>query len=370
LCRQYGISRKTGYQRVARYDAEGRAGMEDRSHARHHQAHAVSASVEREVLRLRGAHPYWGPRKLRAWLQRATPTQVWPAASTIGGLLQRHGLTRARRRRPGNTPAPTALAGALLPNDVWSADFKGWFRTGDGVRCTPFTVTDNASRFLLRCQIVPRPDTAAVQPLMEAAFREYGVPRAICTDNGPPFASTAAGGLSRMAVQWIKLGIRCERIHPGHPEENGRHERMHATLAQETTRPPRATLRAQQRCFDTFRTVFNEQRPHEALGQQPPAAVYYPSPRPFPARLPELEYPAHAVLRPVRHNRAIKWRGHDVFVSQALAGEVIALTEVVDDCWRAAFGPVTLGWFDTRRPLRRRARAHDPTPNLLPISPV
>jgi transposase InsO family protein len=283
-------------------------------------------------------------------------------------LLQRHGLTRPRRRRLGAAPATQPLAGAVLPNDVWSADFKGWFRTGDGARCLPFTLTDNASRYLLRCQVVPQSDFAAVQPRLAAAFREYGLPRVVRTDNGPPFGSTAAGGLSRLAVWWIRLGIRPDRIQPGHPEENARHERMHATLAQETTQPPQATGRAQQRCFDRFRAIFNHERPHEALGQQPPAALYYHSPRPFPERLPELEYPAHAELRRVYPNGAIKWHGHAVFISQALAGEMIALTEVLDDYWHVAFGPAALGWLNLRR--KRRAGAPASTLNLSPISPV
>jgi transposase InsO family protein len=371
LCRRYAISRKTGYQVVARFEAEGWAGLAPRSHAPHEPAHVVSAAVHAQVLALRGAHPYWGARKLRATLQQQAPGQVWPAASTVGALLQRHGLTRPRRPRLATAPATTPLAGAVVANDVWSADFKGWFRTRDGARCTPFTLTDNASRFLLRCQHVARGDTAEIAPLMRAAFREYGLPRAIRTDNGPPFGSTAAGGLSRLAVGWIKLGIWPERIEAGHPEQNGRHERMHATLAEATTRPPAATCRAQQRRFDTFRAEFNHERPHEALGQRPPATEYAPSPRPYPERLPALEYPTHAVLRPVRGNGAIKWRGHDIFISQAVAGELIALTEVLDDCWRVAFGPVTLGWLDTRRaPRPPRATARDLPLKLLPISPV
>jgi putative transposase len=367
LCQRYGISRRTGYQWVARHQADGPAGLVDRSHARHHQPQAVSAAVDAAVVAVRGAHPFWGPRKLRAWLDWHEPGIAWPAPSTIGLLLQRHGLTRPRRRRRRTAPATPPLAGAVLPNDVWSGDFKGWFYTGDGARCLPFTLTDNASRFLLRCQVVTRADFAAVQPRLAAAFREYGLPRALRTDNGPPFGSTAAAGLSRLAVWCIKLGIQPERIQPGHPEQNARHERMHATLARETTRPPQATGRAQQRCFDTFRQRFNYERPHEALGQRPPATVYAPSPRPYPERLPELEYAAYALLRRVHPNGAIKWRGQAVFVSQALAGEVIALTEVLDDCWRVAFGPVTLGWFHTRR---ARAGAHDLPLKLLPISPV
>jgi hypothetical protein len=263
----------------------------------------------------------------------------------------------------------------VAPNDVWSADFKGWFRTGDGARCLPFTLTDNASRFLLRCQAVAAADDAHVRPLFEAAFREYGLPRALRSDNGPPFASLAVAGLSRLAVWWIKLGIRPERIAPGHPEQNGRHERMHLTLAQETAQPPHATGRAQQRAFDCFRHLFNSERPHEALDQQPPATVYQPSPRPYPERVPELEYAGEDVIRRVRHNGEIKWRGTHLFVSECLAGELIGLTEVVDDCWRVRFGPVFLGWLDTRTaqhsPRGPGARPQDSaTHKLLPMCPV
>jgi transposase InsO family protein len=371
LCRQFGISRQAGYERITRFRAEGAAGLQDRSHARHEQAHAVSAAVEGQVLGLRGTHPSWGPRKLRAWLQRQAPTQAWPAASTIGVLLHRHGLTRPRRRRVRAAPATTPLSGAVLPNDVWSGDYKGWFYLGDGTRCVPFTLTDNASRFILRCLVVPRTDFASLQPRLAAAFREYGLPRALRMDNGPPFGSTAAGQLSRLAVWLIRLGITPEHIAPGHPEQNGRHERMHATLAQDTTRPPQRTGRAQQRCFDRFREIFNAERPHEALGQQPPASVYYASPRPFPERLPKLEYPPQMTLRRVYPNGSIKWRGHAVFLSQTLAGEVIALTEVLDDCWHVVFGPVGLGWLTLRRASpTRRAAGRASTINLSPISPV
>lgn len=371
LCRAFGISRQTGYERIARFQRESWAAVEERSHARHHQAHAMDPAVAAQVVALREAHPYWGPVKLRARLQALEPTTRWPAASTIGALLHQRGLTWARRRRARAAPATQPLAAAVLPNDVWSADFKGWFRTGDGARCVPFTLTDNASRFLLRCQVVPQTDVAVVQPCLAAAFREYGLPRALRTDNGPPFASTAAGGLSRLGAWCIRLGIQPDRIRPGHPEDNGRHERMHATLAQETTRPPQATGRAQQRCFDRFRAQFNLERPHQALGHQPPASVYYPSPRRFPDRLPELEYPAHAQRRHVAPNGTIKWRGAVVFISQALAGEVVALTEIVDDVWRVTFGPVELGWLSPRAAARGRRRGGtEATLTLSPISPV
>lgn len=375
LCRRYGISRKTGYKLLARYTVEGGPGLADRSRAPHHQALAMSAEVEQCLLTLRGRHPHWGPRKLHAWLARHEPAQPWPVPSTIGDLLQRHGLTIPRRRRPRCPPATAPLGAAVAPNDVWSADFKGWFRTRDGVRCNPFTLSDHVSRFLLRCQTVDAPDEPHVRPLFEAAFREYGLPGALRTDNGPPFASTGAAGLSRLAVWWIKLGIQPERITPGHPEQNGRHERMHLTLEQETAQPPQATGRAQQRRFDEFRHVFNYERPHEALGQRPPATVYSPSPRPYPERVPDPEYTADEMVRRVRHNGEIKWRGRSLFVSQCLAGELIGIEELIEDCWRVRFGPVVLGWFDTRSVPRaqrpRGAHPHGPfTPKLLPMCPV
>ena len=316
------------------------------------------------MLTVRARHPRWGPRKLRAWLQRHDAAPRWPAASTIGGLLQRHGLTIARRPRRRAVPATQPLHAAVGPNDVWSVDFKGWFRTGDGARCTPLTLTDNASRFLLRCQAVAAGDEAHVRPLLEAAFREYGLPVALRSDNGPPFGSVAAGGLSRLAVWWIKLGVTPDRIAPGHPEENGRHERMHLTLKQETAAPPEATVRAQQRAFDRFRTIFNQERPHEALGQQPPATVYVASPRPYPERLPAIEYAAEELVRRVRPTGEIRWRGRLPFITQTLTGEFIGLTEIVEDCWRVRFGPVVLGWFDLR------GRSAAATYKLLPMCPV
>jgi putative transposase len=373
LCQRYAISRKTGYKLLARYAARGPEGLREQSRAPHHQALAVTAEVERAVVELRGEHPRWGPRKLRACLQRHAPGARWPAASTIGRLLRHHGLTIPRRLRRRCPPATQPFGLVQAPNDAWSADFKGWFCTQDGARCLPLTVTDNASRFLLRCQAVRRGDAAHVRPLFEAAFREYGVPRALRTDNGPPFASTGVGRLSPLGVWWIKLGIQRELIAPGHPEQNGRHERFHLTLAQETAQPPQANLRAQQQCFDRFRQVFNEQRPHEALGQRPPATVYTCSPRVYPERLPEVQYAADYVVRRVRYNGAIKWQGQQVYVNHCLQGEPVGLQEVAEDCWRLWFGPVPLGWLDSRRHPRREPsarRRHFSTPKLLPMCPV
>ena len=366
LCRRFEISRKTGYRLVARYEGEGPAGVQERSHAPHHPPHTLPAAVQEAILALRAAHPRWGPRKLRAWLQQRRAGRAWPAASTIGAVLHRHGLTVPRQRRLHASPSRGSTAGA--PNDVWGADFKGWFRTGDQQRCDPLTISDLFSRYLLRCQVVAGVADPLVRPLFEATFREYGLPRAISTDNGPPFASLAAGGLSRLAVWWVRLGIRPERITPGHPEQNARHERLHRTLKEETTQPPQRTGRAQQRAFDRFRPIYNHERPHEALGQQPPAAWYQPSPRSFPERLPALEYPDPYVVRRAHPNGDIKWFGRRVFISQALAGELVGLEELADGHWRVCFGPVELGWLDARRP--QRLQSHHTAPNLLPIIPV
>jgi putative transposase len=367
LCQRFGISRKTGYKVLGRYAGEGPAGLRERSHAVHRQPHALAEAVQQAILELRGTRPSWGPRKLRAWLARRRPEQGWPAASTIGALLQRHGLTVPRRRR--RHAAPMRLGPpATGPNEVWAADFKGWFRTGDQQRCDPLTISDVYSRYLLRCHVVAETTEPLVRPVFEGAFREYGLPQAIRTDNGPPFASLAAGGLSRLAVWWIRLGIWPERIAPAHPEQNGRHERLHRTLKQETTQPPQATGSDQQRAFDRFQMDYNYERPHEALGQQPPAAWYHPSRRAYPDHLPTVEYPAQYLVRRTHPNGEIKWLGRRVFISQALAGELLGLEEFADGCWRVSFGPVELGWLDARRP--QRLHSQDTAPTLSPISPV
>jgi putative transposase len=276
LCQGYAIARETGYVWLRRYRHAGVAGLLEHSRAAHRHGNQTPVDIERMILELRQAHMRWGPRKLRD-----QPGRRWPAASTIGALLQRAGLVVARKKRWRTTPYSEPLAHADEANRVWCADFKGWFRTADGQRIDPLTISDARSRYLLRCQTVEKTDTARVQAIFEAAFREYGMPEAIRTDNGPPFASRAVAGLSRLAVWWIKLGIVPERIAAGHPEQNGRHERMHRTLKQETAQPPAANQREQQRTLDRFRREFNELRPHEALEMQTPAA--FPC-TPFPDR--------------------------------------------------------------------------------------
>src|SRR5215831_8109248 len=321
LCRKYGIARETGYVWVRRYRLAGLEGLGERSRAAQRHPNQTPEKIEQSVLELRQAHMNWGPRKLKRVLERDEPGRIWPAASTIGALLKREGLTAVRRKRRRTAPYGQPLAHADGPNRVWCADFKGWFRTGDGERIDPLTISDAFSRYLLRCQAVEKTDSMRIQAIFEAAFREYGMPEAIRTDNGAPFASTAIAGLSRLAVWGMKLGIVPERIEAGHPEQNGRHERMHRTLKQETAQPPAANRREQQRAMERFRQEYNQVRPHEALGMQTPAAVYEPSPRSYPARIPEPEYPHDMQVLHVKSQGQFRWKKQDVFLSEVLWGE-------------------------------------------------
>jgi len=351
LCREYGISRKTGYKWLGRYRCEGAAGLRERSHAplRHGQAHDVA--VVQAVLALRERWRHWGPKKLRVKLSEHHPALAVPAASTIGDWLRREGMVERSPRRRRCPPYARPFAAVTGANDVWCTDFKGWFRTGDGRRCDPFTLSDAHSRYLLRCQAVARPDEANVRPIFEAAFQEHGLPMAIRSDNGPPFASPGVGGLSRLAVWWIKLGIRPERIVAGKPQQNGRHERVHRTLKQETAMPPADSLPAQQQRFEAFCALYNHERPHEALGQQTPASLYQPSPRPYPQRLDDPSYGGDVAVRRVRSNGQIKWAGELIFVGEALIGEPVGVVETEDGDWLVRYADVELGYV---HPQRRR----------------
>jgi transposase InsO family protein len=349
LCRHYGIARKTGYKILSRWHECGADGLKNLSRTPHRHPNQTSAELEEQILAARHLHMRWGPRKLRSWLETRYPDRNWPAPSTIGELLKRAGLAnrpRLRRRTPPYTQPFASAAGA---NDVWCVDFKGWFRTADGARIDPFTMTDACSRYLLRCQAVAKTDTASVEAICQAAFREYGLPRAIRSDNGAPFASRAVAGLSRLALYWIKLGIQPERIQPGHPEQNGRHERMHRTLKAETAAPPEANPRRQQQSFDRFRRLFNEQRPHEALGMQPPAAVYSASPRRHPDRIPEPEYDTGLLVRSVYPHGQFFWKNNNIFLSKVLAGERIGLEQIDDRYWCVLFASLPIAWLDTQK---------------------
>ena len=349
LCAQFGVSRRTGYKWLARYDAEELDGLRDRSRARHTQANATSGTIATALIACRTEHERWGPKKIRQRLMELYPERCWPAASTIGDLLKRHGLVGPRLRRHRTPPYSQPFAACTAPNDVWCADFKGWFYTQDGRRCDPFTLADARSRFLLRCQVVPRPNREYVQAVCETAFREYGMPRAMRTDNGPPFAAPSLGGLSLLSIHWIRLGITPERIAPSHPEQNGRLERLHRTLKEHTASPPRANARRQQVAFDHFRQEYNHERPHEALGQHTPASVFQPSLRPYPNRVPEMIYPVVYDVRRVGLNGCIRWRGERMFLSERLRGELVGIRQIDSDYSGIYFGPIELARWDERR---------------------
>ena len=348
LCREFGISRETGYKWVARYKAEGEAGLEELSRAPKHSPQQMTAAVREAILELRQAHARWGPRKLLALLEREQPDQRWPAASSVGELLQREGLSHPRRKRQRTPPCTEPLRHAQAPNQVWCADYKGWFRCGDGSRCDPLTTSDAFSRFLLRCRAVERTDELRARAVFEAVFREYGLPDAMRTDNGPPFASPAPGGLSRLSIWWMRLGIRHERIRPGCPQQNGRHERMHQTLKQETASPPQANLQKQQEAFRRFEWEYNHVRPHEALDYVTPAERYGASARRFPERLPEMEYPRGMLLRRISSAGELTWKHQDAYLSRVLAGELVGLSQVEEGLYEVYFGSLLLGWFDSR----------------------
>ena len=349
LCAAFGISRKTGYKWVHRYEERGRSGLEALSRAARFHPNAVAPEIESAIVELKQRWPRRGPKKLLWSLHRQRPEVSWPALSTIGAILKRHGLVRPRRRSHKSPPYEQPFAGLDRANAVWSADLKGWFMTGDNRRCDPLTITDNYSRYLIRCQAVQPVSEETLRPVFTGAFCEYGLPEAIRTDNGPPFATTTVGGLSRLSIWWIKLGIIPERIRPGKPHQNGRHERMHRTLKEETASPPHTTARRQQAAFDRFRQEYNYERPHEALGQRLPARLYVPSPRPYPLILPEMTYPGDMQVRWVKAQGDISWKNHHVYLSATLAGELVGFRQIDDDLWNVYFGPIRLAQLDTYR---------------------
>jgi transposase InsO family protein len=347
LCRIYGIARKTGYLWSRRYEGFGPEGLKDRRYGAGSHPNRTSERVEGWILQLKQAHPSWGAKKLRGHLVNKRSEIGWPALSTFGEILRRAGLSapqRKRRRTPLYTQPFQTVEGA---NQLWCADFKGWFRTGDGERVDPLTISDTHSRYLLRCQSVGKTNTEQVLAIFVAAFREYGMPQAIRTDNGPPFASRAIAGISSLSLHWMKLGIHPERIKPGCPQQNGRHERMHRTLKAETAKPPSSNRRAQQRAFDRFRQQYNEERPHEALGQQTPATHYRASARRYPDRVPEPEYDTHVKVKRVYPDGTFFWKGTQVFISKALGKERIGLEAIDERYWTIYFASFPLGRFDS-----------------------
>ena len=302
LCALYGISRKTGYKWIDRYIRHGPTGLEEDSRRPRRSPNQTSEEVVSAILDARRRHPRWGGKKLLALLQKRHPRWHLPGRSTACDILSRHGMVpiKRQRRRLGHPGKPTSQI--LAPNDVWSADYKGQFRTGDGRYCYPLTVADGFSRYLLGCQALTSTAVDEAKPIFTRLFHEYGLPTRMRSDNGVPFATTTLARLSKLSAWWVRLGILPELIEPGHPEQNGRHERMHRTLKAETTRPAAGSLAAQQRRFNIFREEFNHERPHEALDQETPAACYAPSPRPMPDRFAAARVP-RSVRSPLRQRQ-------------------------------------------------------------------
>lgn len=353
LCAAHGISRKTGYKWLQRYDERGRSGLEDRSRAPVTSPLATPDELVDLVVGTRKKHPRWGARKLKALLERQYPSLEIPAASTIGTILKRHGLVVPPRREKKTPPYPHALEDYERPNKIWCADFKGTIPLAHGKRCNPLTISDGFSRYLLRCEALSRTDVSVVKPVFEALFRQCGLPTMIRTDNGPPFASRAPGGLSELAIWWMKLGIVHERIQPGKPTQNGRHERIHRTLL-EVCGPPWRTRVDQQRAFDRFRHEYNDLRPHEALSNRPPSDFYQRSTVRYPRRLQEPQYGASYEIRIVRHTGDIKWKGKCLFLSETLRGEPVGLRwEQARQVWVIEYGPIHLGLVTPQGELRR-----------------
>jgi len=348
LARRFGISRKTAYKWIDRYEAAGPAGLTDRSRRPATCRHATSEVIVAAILDVRRRHPTWGAKKLLKIVATRQPTWTLPARSTVCDLLDRAGLITISRRRPVPAHPGRPLIPMATPNGTWTADFKGQFKTRNGVYCYPLTIVDGFSRYLLACQGLLSTAIVLARPIFLRLFQEYGLPEIIRTDNGVPFATTALGRLSPLSVWWIRLGILPELIAPASPQQNGRHERMHRTLKAEATRPPSGNLQAQQTRFNRFRQEYNEERPHEALDQETPASVYRPSGRALPRRLAPLEYPGHFEVRLVSRNSGIRWQKHWVCVTHTLAGEYVGLEEVGEGLWDVYFGPLKLGRMNER----------------------
>jgi transposase InsO family protein len=340
---EFGISRKTVNKFKERFERLGPVGLEDQSRAPKIIPHKTPPEVETVILAERRQHPTWGPKKLKEVLERRLQ-HAFPSASAIGNILARNGLVQPRKKRQRHKPRPTLLREAKAPNEVWCIDYKGQFRLGDTTYCYPLTITDQFSRYILGCEGMSAISDEAAREVCEEVFGTYGLPAVIRSDNGVPFASTGLAGLTKLSVFWLNLNITPERIRPAHPEENGRHERMHRTLKFETARPARSNLLQQQERFDEFREEFNNERPHEALDMKFPADVYSSSARLFPATLPELEYPTHDDVVRVNASGQIYVAGvGQVALSAALGRQRVGLREERDGRWLVTFAKLDLG---------------------------
>lgn len=362
LCRLYEISRDTGYKWLNRFKKEGLGGLKDKSRAPLIQACATDPNLVQQVIDVRIKYPTWGPKKVRAFLERQYPKMLWPSTTTIGNLFDKHGLTVARKYRRRVPPRTEPLAHCQQPNDVWCMDFKGYFMTTMEEKCDPFTLTDAHSRFLIRCLKLDFNKTQDVWGVLDAAFREYGLPLYLRSDNGPPFATCSPGRLSRLAVNLIKAGVTPEYIDPGHPEQNGRHERMHLTLKNETATPAEKNLNLQKIKFKEFTEYFNFIRPHESLNQKVPADIYRFSERKWDGHLRSPEYLENQITRKVMMSGCISWKGENLFMTEVLKGEYVGIKETINGNFEVSYGPIMLGTighedtFKVPEPKKRRSR--------------
>jgi putative transposase len=368
LCREFGVSRKTGYKILNRYNTCGLQGLTDRSRRPYRQANQLPAQIETLIVRLKQDKPSWGAPKITERLARLYPDVHRPAISTVHAVLDRHGLVKRRRGRR-NRAKGTPLSRPGQPNDLWCADYKGEFMLADKRYCYPLTVTDFDSRYLIACEALSSTKEDYAFSVFESIFKEFGLPRAIRTDNGVPFASpNALFNLSKLSVWWLRLGIEIERIKPGNPQQNGRHERMHLTLKLETTKPAAGNVLQQQDKFDDFIDCYNNERPHQALGMQCPAERYVPSTRPYRG-LPELDYPLHDKTVTVTTCGRICFNRQKINLSQVFAGQNVGIKQVSDEIWLVTFMDYDLGYFDDET-CRLEPVENPFGPKVLPMSPV
>lgn len=347
LCREFNISRKTGYKFYNRYKEEGLEGFVNKSRKPIRLANMVDNYIEELVVSIREERPTWGARKIREVLIRKHKDVKLPALSTIHVILDRNGLVKSRKRRRFKAEG-TVLSAAANPNDLWSADFKGQFRLKNSKYCYPLTITDNVSRYILACESLESNAESTAFPVFERTFYEHGLPRAIRTDNGVPFASpNSLFQLSKLSVWWLRLGIKFERIEPGHPQQNGRHERMHRTLKDETTKPPASNILQQQEMFDLFIHHFNSERPHQSLEMKCPAEVHYSSKSTFDGKLPDIDYSNHQHRANVSVSGSIKFQGSTIFISESLASQPLGISSVEEDIWAVDFMNYRIGFFDS-----------------------
>lgn len=341
LCKAYGISRPTADKWIKRYQEGGVIALEELSHAAHYHPNATLEPIRKMIIDQKLSRQSRGPKKVMDYLRENYPEVNWPADSTAGEILKRAGLVKQRRYRNRVAPYTEPFATCQGPNQIWSTDFKGDFLLGNGRRCYPLTLSDNFSRYLLLCRALEHPSYEAVRPWFEWVFREYGLPNAIRSDNGAPFASLALGGVSQLSKWWIQLGIKPERIEPGKPSQNGRHERMHRTLKHDA--PPQTNHPRQQHCYDSYLDEYNWERSHEAVGRKTPGSVYCVSPRRYPAKVPPVEYGPGITVRRVRHNGEIKWHGNLIYISQVLAEEPLGLKQIDEEQWELRYSFHLLG---------------------------